>query len=65
MKPLTAIEIKGVIKELKNPNYDPETMHGVYEDILERYCLYPDPKFAPLMKQLITKVRPTVNFWYA
>lgn len=65
MKPLTATEIKGIIKELQDPNYDPESMHGVYEEALERYCLYPDPALSVLMKRLITKIRPKVNFWYA
>lgn len=64
-KPLTMVELKSAIKELKDPNYDPETMHGVYEDILERYCLRPSPRLAHEIEKLITKVRPKVNFWYA
>ncbi len=64
LKPLTRQEIKLCIEELRDPNYDPETMHGVYDDIIERYCLYPDPALARLIRHLITKVRPKVNFWY-
>lgn len=65
LKPVEDEEVVFLIKVLTETNYDNEGAHCRYDDILERYCLYPDLTLAPLMEQLICKVRPKVEFWYA
>ena len=64
LKPVEDEEVVSLIKELTETNYDNIGAHHRYEDILERYCLYPDLTLAPLMEQLVCVARQQAEFWY-
>lgn len=40
MKPVTIEEVQELFKELIEGNYDTESAHARYDDILERFIVY-------------------------